>query len=203
VLIDADDGYGDVKNVSRTVRGYEALGASAIFTEDQQAPKRCGHMAGGSPCMSWSQKCGPPSPHGNPPRRLFSPAPTRSNQKGSTKRCGGPSPDDRRKLQGRPLATTILERGGKTPWVPPQQMYDLGFDMVLYPTSLLFRITRAMQVGLAALRAGLPLPADDSLDMEEFEDIVGLSQWAEIENRFQPSEQEQRTLMRIVNAITG
>src|ERR687887_452835 len=46
VLVDCDDGYGDVKNVARTVRGYEALGVSALFIEDQRAPKRCGHMAG-------------------------------------------------------------------------------------------------------------------------------------------------------------
>src|SRR5947209_9643936 len=46
VLIDADDGYGDVKNVTRTIRGYEALGASALFFEDQVAPKRCGHLKG-------------------------------------------------------------------------------------------------------------------------------------------------------------
>src|SRR2546423_12303081 len=46
VLIDCDDGYGDVKNVTRTIAGYEAMGVSAIFMEDQRAPKRCGHMAG-------------------------------------------------------------------------------------------------------------------------------------------------------------
>src|SRR5881227_3143818 len=45
VLVDADDGYGDVKNVTHTVRSYEAMGVSAIFLEDQLAPKRCGHMA--------------------------------------------------------------------------------------------------------------------------------------------------------------
>src|SRR5205823_13660810 len=44
ILVDADDGYGDVKNVTYTVRGYEALGVQAIFIEDQQAPKQCGHM---------------------------------------------------------------------------------------------------------------------------------------------------------------
>jgi 2-methylisocitrate lyase-like PEP mutase family enzyme len=46
VLVDGDDGYGDAKNVARTIQGYEAIGASAIFIEDQKAPKRCGHMAG-------------------------------------------------------------------------------------------------------------------------------------------------------------
>src|SRR5947209_14156346 len=46
VLVDADDGYGDAKSVTRTVREYEAMGVSAIFIEDQQAPKKCGHMEG-------------------------------------------------------------------------------------------------------------------------------------------------------------
>ncbi|MGH7881515.1 MAG: isocitrate lyase/PEP mutase family protein [Candidatus Dormibacteraceae bacterium] len=46
VLIDADDGYGDVKNVTRTIRLYEQMGAAAIFMEDQVSPKRCGHMEG-------------------------------------------------------------------------------------------------------------------------------------------------------------
>src|SRR6266436_10158496 len=48
VLVDCDDGYGDVKNVARTVAAYEAMGVSAVFIEDQRAPKRCGHMAGKS-----------------------------------------------------------------------------------------------------------------------------------------------------------
>src|SRR5438046_2393406 len=46
VLVDCDDGYGDAKNVTHTVHTYDEIGASALFIEDQQAPKRCGHMAG-------------------------------------------------------------------------------------------------------------------------------------------------------------
>src|SRR5712691_9066140 len=46
VLVDADTGYGDVKNVVHTLQSYEAMGVDAIFIEDQIAPKRCGHMAG-------------------------------------------------------------------------------------------------------------------------------------------------------------
>jgi len=43
VMIDADDGYGDVKNVTRTVLEYLRMGVSALFIEDQQPPKKCGH----------------------------------------------------------------------------------------------------------------------------------------------------------------
>src|SRR5947209_13026522 len=46
VLVDADDGYGDAKNVTHTIRSYEAMGVSAVFIEDQVSPKRCGHMQG-------------------------------------------------------------------------------------------------------------------------------------------------------------
>ena len=46
VFVDGDDGYGDVKNVVHTVQSYERMGVCAILIEDQQWPKRCGHMAG-------------------------------------------------------------------------------------------------------------------------------------------------------------
>jgi 2,3-dimethylmalate lyase len=46
VLVDADDGYGDAKNVTHTVHWHEAMGVSALFLEDQVPPKRCGHLAG-------------------------------------------------------------------------------------------------------------------------------------------------------------
>jgi 2-methylisocitrate lyase-like PEP mutase family enzyme len=42
VLVDGDDGYGDVKNVTRTIRTYEQLGAAAILLEDQVASRATG-----------------------------------------------------------------------------------------------------------------------------------------------------------------
>ncbi|HUF79681.1 MAG TPA: isocitrate lyase/PEP mutase family protein, partial [Burkholderiales bacterium] len=46
VLVDADNGYGDVKNCVHLLHTYERMGVSALFIEDQVSPKRCGHMAG-------------------------------------------------------------------------------------------------------------------------------------------------------------
>jgi 2-methylisocitrate lyase-like PEP mutase family enzyme len=46
VIADADTGYGGLLNVHHTVRGYEEAGIAAIQIEDQEFPKRCGHMAG-------------------------------------------------------------------------------------------------------------------------------------------------------------
>ena len=46
VMVDGDNGYGDVKNIVHVLHGYERLGVSAMMFEDQVAPKRCGHVAG-------------------------------------------------------------------------------------------------------------------------------------------------------------
>ncbi|WHY94775.1 isocitrate lyase/phosphoenolpyruvate mutase family protein [Neobacillus cucumis] len=44
VIADADTGYGNYLNVMRTVRDFERAGISAIQLEDQDFPKRCGHL---------------------------------------------------------------------------------------------------------------------------------------------------------------
>ena len=44
VIADADTGYGEVLNIARTVREYERSGVAAIHIEDQESPKRCGHL---------------------------------------------------------------------------------------------------------------------------------------------------------------
>ena len=46
LVADGDTGYGGLLNVQHTVRGYEAAGAAAIQLEDQEFPKKCGHMLG-------------------------------------------------------------------------------------------------------------------------------------------------------------
>jgi 2-methylisocitrate lyase-like PEP mutase family enzyme len=46
VLADADTGFGNELNVTRTVQEYEARGVAGIHLEDQVSPKRCGHLDG-------------------------------------------------------------------------------------------------------------------------------------------------------------
>ena len=48
VICDADTGFGEALNVARTVREFEAAGAAGIHIEDQEWPKRCGHLEGKS-----------------------------------------------------------------------------------------------------------------------------------------------------------
>src|SRR5262245_40892717 len=46
LLCDADTGFGEALNVERTVRLLEGAGAAGLHLEDQQLPKRCGHLSG-------------------------------------------------------------------------------------------------------------------------------------------------------------
>jgi 2-methylisocitrate lyase-like PEP mutase family enzyme len=46
LIADADTGYGNELNVTRTVQEYQRAGVAGMHLEDQVAPKRCGHLAG-------------------------------------------------------------------------------------------------------------------------------------------------------------
>lgn len=46
VIADADTGYGNELNVTRTIKEYERAGVAGIHLEDQVSPKRCGHLVG-------------------------------------------------------------------------------------------------------------------------------------------------------------
>jgi methylisocitrate lyase len=47
-IVDADTGFGGAENVARTIRELEAAGLAGCHLEDQEFPKRCGHLAGKS-----------------------------------------------------------------------------------------------------------------------------------------------------------
>ncbi len=47
-IVDADTGFGGAENVGRTIRELEAAGLAGCHIEDQEFPKRCGHLAGKS-----------------------------------------------------------------------------------------------------------------------------------------------------------
>lgn len=46
VIADADTGYGNAINVRRTIKGFIRSGVAGVHLEDQEFPKRCGHVAG-------------------------------------------------------------------------------------------------------------------------------------------------------------
>ena len=45
-IVDADTGFGGAENVARTIHNFEQAGLAGCHIEDQEFPKRCGHLAG-------------------------------------------------------------------------------------------------------------------------------------------------------------
>lgn len=210
ILVDADTGYGDVKNVTHTVRGYMALGIQAIFIEDQRAPKECGHMDNKEvvPASEMLAKIRA-AVAARADRDFFILARTDALQPegldGALRRgeaylkagadgiyVEGPTSIEQLKIigktfRGQHLATSILENGGVTPWVSPEEMGEMGYGMILYPTTLLFRATFALGSAARDLRAGRQMDQGQAVNMEEFEKIVELGHWQEIEKKFRGS----------------
>jgi 2-methylisocitrate lyase-like PEP mutase family enzyme len=58
LICDADTGYGNAVNVRHTVREFEAAGVAAIHIEDQETPKRCGHLPGARPVIGLAEAVG-------------------------------------------------------------------------------------------------------------------------------------------------
>ncbi len=206
-LVDADNGYGDAKNVTRTVQEYELIGASAIFLEDQVAPKQCGHMSG-KRVIKTRQMVDKlrAAVDARTNADFFILARTDAIEPEGLKRAmrraeaylkagadgvylEGPTTKQElrtigRAFRGVPLAVSILERGGKTPWLTPGEFRELGFTMLLYPSSIIFRVARAIELAVSDLKLGRRMSTTDTVNMEQFEQIVELPYWAGIEQKF-------------------
>jgi 2-methylisocitrate lyase-like PEP mutase family enzyme len=207
VLLDVDDGYGDVKNVSRTVQEYIRLGASAMFMEDQKPPKKCGHMDDkkvvDAQIMTEKIRAAVAARDGNDffilartdaidPEGIDN-AVDRAKKYLDAGADGayleGPKTIEDlekigRELNGVPLATSILEHGGKTPWISPKDLGEMGYSMILYPTTVIFQVVNSIQKALENLKHGKQIRGS-SVNMDEFMQIVDLQYWKDIEEKFE------------------
>jgi 2-methylisocitrate lyase-like PEP mutase family enzyme len=206
VLVDVDNGYGDVKNVVHAVHTYEKMGVQALFFEDQVSPKRCGHIAGKALLPSDEME-----------RRIRAAASERRDQRtfiiartdareviGMDEalrrgeryaRAGADgifieAPESveelahvGRALAGVPLMANMLE-GGRTPILKPAELESMGFRIVIYGISLLMRSVRTMQDALADLHSGELRLVGSGIGFEEYKRIVGFPRWAELESRY-------------------
>lgn len=204
-LVDGDDGYGDVKNVTRTMRVYEEMGASAIFFEDQVAPKRCGHMAGKVlvPTEMMEAKLRAAAAAREDSEFFIIARTDARDVEGLDAafrraerylRAGADglfieSPRDIDELQkigssfGVPHLANMLE-GGVTPILSNKELGEMGFSMVIHGITLLMRAANVMKETLSDLRAD-KLRADKSgVSFEEYKRLVSFGEWAAIEDKF-------------------
>src|SRR6187397_1375153 len=207
VLVDGDTGYGDVKNVAHTIGGYEAMGAASIFIEDQVAPKRCGHMAGKDviPAAQMVAKI-KAAADARRSKDFFLIARTDARavhgldealRRGEQYLKAGAdgifieAPQNVKELErvgaafkGVPQIANMLEGGGQTPVLPPQELKAMGFAMAAYPTTLIFRVARTIERALKDIKDGKAIAGNDGVNFSEFKDITNYSEWARIEDEY-------------------
>jgi 2-methylisocitrate lyase-like PEP mutase family enzyme len=207
VLVDCDNGYGDVKTVVHAINFYERLGAQAVFFEDQGSPKRCGHIAGKrllNPEQMEANIRAAAENRVNPDTFIIARTDARevygldeALRRGERYARAGAdalfieaptSVEEMRTIGGAfdvPQLANMLE-GGRTPLLRPSELEDLGFRIVIYGISPLMHAVRAMQEVLSSLSKGDISFAGGGVGFEEYKSIVGFEQWADIENRYQP-----------------
>jgi methylisocitrate lyase len=211
LIVDADTGFGEALNVERTIIELEAAGAAAVQLEDQQFPKRCGHLSGKS-IVEPEAMCA--KLHAAAGARIDSDFViiARTDARGVTniddaieraKRYLDAGADwiFPEALQSKdefaqfaraieaPLVANMTEFG-KSPLLTLEELADMGYSAVLYPVTLL-RI--AMKAGEAALNL---LAVDgtqaDILDlMQTREELYDLLDYQAFEQRDQAHANDQ------------
>jgi 2-methylisocitrate lyase-like PEP mutase family enzyme len=203
VIVDGDTGYGNALNTIRTVELYESAGAAGIFLEDQQWPKKCGHMAGKRvvPREEWLVKLRAAVDRRD---RLFVVARTDARAAvGLEEACERArmaadtgvdaifveAPESIGELEAvaKAVPDTIrvanMIEAGRTPLLTPAELHDLGYDLIVSPLTALFAATKAMREALAILRQHGTLRDQRGtlLTFDEFNAIVDLDAHYEAE----------------------
>lgn len=207
---DADDGYGDVKSVARTVAAYEGIGVGGLLVEDQDRDHK----------QQRADKAASVVDMAAIESKLRIALAVRKNPEtfivGRTDAYGPLGLDEAMRRAERFLSLGVdgifvaglrseadyrrvgaafkgafisaaMFEDGVTPWLSPADLGAMGFQQVSFPASLIFRIVAKMRESLEALRSyadGVePLrPLDEwSSIRETLDDAVNLSRWRRFE----------------------
>ncbi len=176
LIVDADTGYGNALNVQRTVRLLERAGANAIQIEDQDFPKRCGHLDDKT-LVSAQEMVGKikAAVDARRSRHTLIIARTdavadegfdRAVARAALYRDAGADMlfveaprqrDELGRIRARlgksvPLMVNMVE-GGKTPLLPADELETLGFSFVIFPGAIVRTLAKAAEDFYASLKA--------------------------------------------------
>jgi 2-methylisocitrate lyase-like PEP mutase family enzyme len=205
VFVDADDGYGDVKNVVRTVQSYERMGVSAILLEDQQWPKRCGHMEGKKVVpveLAEAKIRAATAERLNPETWILARTDARQvydlddalRRAERYVRAGADgifieAPRSVEELARIGRAFDVPQicnplMGGHTPILGMDEMHGLGFDCAVLGLDTLMHAARAVESVLLDMKSGRFALRNDGMDFEAYKTLVGYDQWQGVQDRF-------------------
>jgi len=205
VFVDADDGYGDVKNVVHTVQTYERMGVSAILIEDQQWPKRCGHMVGKKvvPAELAEAKikvaC---AERMNPETWILARTDARAvydldeaMRRAERYICAGadgifieaPRSIDELKRIGCAFDVPQICNpliGGHTPILSMQELGELGFNAAVLGLDTLMHAAKAIEAVLVDMKSGKFARRNHGMDFEAYKKVVDYDKWESVDDRF-------------------
>ena len=205
VIADADTGFGNAVNVMRTVREYEKAGVAAIQLEDQVAPKKCGHMTGRQ-VVSKEEMVGKIKAAADvrtdsdfmiiartDARTVHGIGEALERAK-AYEEAGADilfveSPESIEEMKQItssfkvPVLANMVE-GGRTPFLPVQELESLGYDLVIFPTASTYLVTKALKRLLTTLKETGTTASliPEMITFEEFNDLIGLTKIREIES---------------------
>ncbi len=199
VIADADTGYGGILNVQRTVRQYLRTGVAAIHIEDQEFPKRCGHLDDKQvvPMEDMVQKiraAGEARGDDDLVIIVRTDALAVTDWDDTMGRCqeyvraGADAlfvealrtPEEAQRVAqifDVPLLYNFVETG-KSPLIPVPELERLGFKMVIFPVSALLTVCNAVgNLMRELMRQGTTAHLmDDMVSLGDCFETVGLSQ---------------------------
>jgi methylisocitrate lyase len=207
IIVDADTGYGNPLNVIRTIRELIDAGAAGCFLEDQQWPKKCGHMRGKRVIEreEYIDKIrAAVDTRGD--ADFFLVARTDSLAafgldeaiaRVTEARAAGadasfveaPNSLDELAEIGRrappPVVANMIEKG-KTPVLPKQKLAELGFHLILYPLAGLFAAARGLAQIYEKIQRDHTTLGDESrlMAFDEFNDLIGVEAKYKLAERF-------------------
>ena len=205
VFVDADDGYGDVKNVVHTVQSYERMGVSAILIEDQQWPKRCGHMTGKKviPVEQAEAKIrAATSERLDPETWILARTDARQvhdldeaiRRAERYLRAGADgifieAPRSVQELERIGRAFDVPQicnplMGGHTPILTMEDLGDLGFNCAILGLDTLMHAAKAIETVLIDMKSGRFARRNDGMDFEAYKTLVGYDKWQLVEDRY-------------------
>lgn len=208
VIVDADTGYGNPLSVWKLVNELEAVGAAGIFLEDQKWPKRCGHMSGKEVIAKeeYSEKLrAAVDARKSNDFVIVARTDARATEgldaaieRGLLYKDIGAdaifieaprSVDEMRKIGKSikaPLVANMIE-GGATPVLSSGELHKMGFNLILYPLSVLYANTFATIQILKELRkSGTTKKLKNNLvNFDQFNEIVELSKFKKMEDKYE------------------
>ena len=212
VIADADTGYGEVPQVIHTVHELERAGVAAIQFEDQVFPKRCGHMEGKKviPAEEMVVKVRAALDARRNPETVIiarsdATAVTGLDDAIARSRMyadagadvifidAPTSEDDLKAIAAGGINAVLMvniSEYGKTPDLGAQRFEELGFGLVIYPSSTLFAAAQSTKELAAALMAegSTVSSVPRMMPFDEINDILGKDEWDSLEDNLRESE---------------